>query len=68
MIFLNNVEFLYQIKRKKLIHKFIKAQTIIIATDHDGLLDNGHKNTQKKTLTHDNILLKLPTSCESSVD
>ena len=39
--------------KKKLIHKFIKAQTCIIATDPDGLLDNGHKNTKTKPLTHD---------------
>ena len=42
------MEFLYQIQKKtqqQLIHKRIKAQTFIIATDPDGLLDNGHKNT-----------------------
>ena len=42
-----------QKQQQQLIHKCIKAQTFIIATDPDGLLDNGHKNTKKKPLTHD---------------
>ena len=33
---------------RKLIHKCMNAQTFLIATDLDGLLDNGHKNTKKK--------------------
>ena len=37
-----------------------------IITESDDLLDNGHEKRKKKLLTHDGILLKLPTSCELS--